>query len=245
MPEGPSIRILKEQLDEFNGKKVITATGDASINFARIEGQKITDLKTWGKHFLICFKGFYLRIHLLMFGNYRINERKESKPRLRLTFKTGEFSFYTCNIKEFEGDPNDHYDWSSDIMSDEWKPLKAEKKLKEQKDRLVCDALLDQDIFSGSGNIIKNEVLFKTYIHPESLIGSLPPKKLKELIKATSIYSFDFLKWKKAFTLEKNWQIYTKKECPRCKIPSKINYLGKGKRISYYCDNCQVNYSHE
>jgi len=245
MPEGPSLVILKEKAEGFNHKKVVKATGYADIDFTRLDGQKITDLKTWGKHFLICFKGFYIRIHLMMFGTYRINERKDSNPTLRLVFKNEELNFYTCNVKLNEGSPDDTYDWAADIMSDAWKPLKAEKKLKELKKALACDALLNQEIFSGSGNIIKNEVLFRTRIHPLSIISALPPKKLKELIKETRRYSFDFLKWKKAFQLERNWLIYSKKECPRCKIPTVINYIGKGKRITYYCDNCQVLYSAE
>ncbi|HRO68823.1 MAG TPA: hypothetical protein PK951_00545 [Chitinophagaceae bacterium] len=44
---------------------------------------------------------------------------------------------------------------------------------------MVCDALLDQEIFSGVGNIIKNEVLYRIRVHPESLIGDIPLKKDK------------------------------------------------------------------
>jgi len=194
MPEGPSILILKEKLEAFNHKKVLVATGDAAIDVSRMNGQKIIDLKSWGKHFLICFKGFFIRIHLLMFGTYRINERKEGVPRLRLTFKDSEFNFYTCNVKMIDGDPDEHYDWSADIMSDTWSNAKAEKKLKAADGLLVCDALLDQDIFSGSGNIIKNEVLFRTMVHPASMISVLPLKKLKEVIRETHHYSFDFYK---------------------------------------------------
>ena len=51
----------------------------------------------------------------------------------------------------------------------------ADYVLKLQPDTLVCDALLDQDLFAGVGNIIKNEVLFRTRVHPESTIGDLPP----------------------------------------------------------------------
>jgi len=65
---------------------------------------------------------------------------------------------------------------------------------------LACDALLDQHIFSGSGNIIKNEVLFRTRIHPLSLVSKLPTKKLTELIKETHNYAFDFLEWKKSMS---------------------------------------------
>ncbi|MER3465444.1 MAG: endonuclease, partial [Chitinophagaceae bacterium] len=39
---------------------------------------------------------------------------------------------------------------------------------------MVNDALLDQEIFSGVGNIIKNEVLYRIEVHPLSTIGALP-----------------------------------------------------------------------
>ncbi|MCW3077692.1 MAG: Formamidopyrimidine-DNA glycolase [Bacteroidetes bacterium] len=243
MPEGPSILILKEQLQAFAGKKVIRVEGNSKIDLQKMKGKKVLEFKSWGKHFLICFKGFYLRIHLLMFGTYRINERKEAPARLSLQFEKGEINFYTCSIQLFENDVNDDYDWDVDVLSEEWDPLKAEKALKKTKTANVCDALLNQEIFSGVGNIIKNEVLFRTKIHPKSIIGALPPKKLKELIKEASNYSFDFYEWKKIFELKKHWLIYKKKECPRCKVAVIKDHLGKGKRLTCFCDNCQVLYS--
>lgn len=39
---------------------------------------------------------------------------------------------------------------------------------------VACDALLNQDLFAGSGNIIKNEVLFRIGVHPWSTLGALP-----------------------------------------------------------------------
>jgi hypothetical protein len=48
-------------------------------------------------------------------------------------------------------------------------------------DALVCDALLDQNVFAGVGNIIKNEVLFRIRVHPLSKLGALPAHKLRAL----------------------------------------------------------------
>jgi endonuclease-8 len=81
MPEGPSIVIMKEALLVFKNKKVIKASGNAKIDFSKIQGRKILDMKSLGKHFLIIFDSFFLRIHLLMFGKYLINETKEMAPR--------------------------------------------------------------------------------------------------------------------------------------------------------------------
>ena len=240
MPEGPSIIILKEAINIFKGKKVLRATGSSKIDFKKIDNKKIIDFKSWGKHTLICFDGFFIRIHLLMFGSYRVNETKDAKPRLHLEFKKGELNFYTCSVQLIEKNPDEVYDWSADIMSEKWDAKKAAKKLKEIPDTLICDALLDQNIFSGLGNIIKNEVLFRTRTHPKTKIGNLPLKKRNELLKEVVQYAFDFLKWKKEFILKKHWLAYGKKICPRCNIPLHKEYLGKGKRRTFFCNNCQI-----
>jgi endonuclease-8 len=242
MPEGPSIVILKEEVQSFTGKKIIKVEGNSKQDIQRLSGQKIIAFKSWGKHFLICFKTFTVKIHFMLFGSYRINEEKETAPRLRLIFKEGEISFYACSVKFIEEDLDEIYDWEADVMSDLWNPKVAKQKLKKIPNTLVCDALLDQNIFAGVGNIIKNEVLFRIYLHPESRVGALPAKKLNELITEARNYSFDFLKWKKEYVLKKHWLAHTKKICPRCDIPFVKKHLGKTNRRSFFCTNCQALY---
>jgi endonuclease-8 len=243
MPEGPSIVILKEAVQEFKGKKLIKIGGNTKIELPDLVGQPVKDFKSWGKHFLICFPENTIRIHFLLFGSYRINERKDTPERLSLKFANGELNFYACSVRLLEDDPDKIYDWTSDVMNESWSPRKARSKLKKIPDTMACDALLDQTIFSGVGNIIKNEVLFRIRVHPESRIGKLPPKKLSALIKEARDYSFDFLEWKKAFVLRKHWLIHTKKTCPRCNLPVTKKYAGKTKRRSFFCTNCQVLYN--
>jgi endonuclease-8 len=243
MPEGPSIVILKEAVQSFKGKKVLSASGNTKlIDPASLEGRKIIDFKNWGKHFLICFKDFTIRIHLMLFGSYRINERKETPARLSLKFANGELNFYACSVKLLEEPLDQVYDWSADVMSESWNEAKAIGKLKAQPEALACDALLNQHIFSGVGNIIKNEVLFRIRVHPESRIGKLPQKKLKELVKEAVQYSYDFLEWKKEFTLRAHWLAHTKKICPRDKNPFTKKHLGKTNRRSFFCTVCQKLY---
>jgi endonuclease VIII len=128
------------------------------------------------------------------------------------------------------------------VLSEAWDPRAARKKLKSHPDMLVCDALLNQDVFAGVGNIIKNEVLFRIKVHPQSLVGKLPSARLAALIKEASNYSYDFLLWKKAYVLRKHWLAHTKKTCPRCNIPLIKAHLGKTNRRSFFCNNCQVKY---
>jgi len=245
MPEGPSIVILKEEAWKFKGKKVLEVSGNSKVDQSRLADQKVIALQSWGKHFLICFPGFTVRIHFLLFGSYRIDEKKsDASPRLSFIFENGELNFYSCSVKFLEGDLDSHYDWSVDVMNDAWDPKKAKAKLKERPNMLACDALLEQDIFSGVGNIIKNEVLYRIKVHPESMVGKLPAAKLDQLIEEARIYSFQFLEWKKKYELKKHWLAHTKGWCLRCNLPMvKKQHMGVKKRRSFFCTNCQVLYA--
>ncbi|HEX8405835.1 MAG TPA: DNA-formamidopyrimidine glycosylase family protein [Duganella sp.] len=244
MPEGPSIVIMREQTAGFVGKTIAHASGNTKgVEMAALEGQPVLDLRSFGKQFLIQLPDMALRIHLLMFGSYRVNERKDATPRLRLEFDDGEeLNFYTCSVKTIAADLDSQYDWRGDVMSDAWSPAVALKKLRAAPDMLACDALLDQDIFAGVGNIIKNEVLFRIRVHPLSTVGAMPAAKLRELVAQAREYSFDFLEWKKAFVLKQHWLAHTKRVCPRCDLPFQKGHLGKTKRRSFFCPNCQKRY---
>lgn len=241
MPEGPSIVILKDLIKELHlGKpEVLEVTGNVkNLDKDRLLHQKVEDFKSWGKHFLICFNDFTIRIHFMLFGTYLINARKKTPVKLGLVFSKDELNFYTCKVDLLEGNVSIHYSWENDVMADEWNSRTAIKKLKANPEALVCDTLLDQQIFSGVGNIIKNEVLYRTRIHPLTKIENLSPAKLKALVNEARNYSFDFLKWKKENTLSKHWEIYNQKECPlKHKIDKKE--LGRTHRQTYFCKKCQ------
>jgi endonuclease-8 len=179
-----------------------------------------------------------------MFGSYSIDENKKPARSLRLGLRVTNhvLYFYNCSIRLLTPGA-DLYDWQADVLSNEWDPLKARRKLKAIPDTLICDALLDQQIFSGVGNIIKNEVLYRIKLHPENLIEQIPASKLSSVIKEARDYSFDFLKWKKEFTLKKHWLAHTKKTCLRCNLPIIKKYCGKTKRRTFFCSGCQVRYN--
>lgn len=243
MPEGPSIIILKEAVQQFKGKKVLEVKGNTKkIDIHSLEGLRVNDFKSWGKHFLICLPDFTIRIHLMLFGSYLINERKKAPPRLSLCFSNGEINFYACSVRRIDEPLDAVYDWQADVMNPMWNNEKALQKLRQNPDVMVCDSLLDQHIFSGVGNIIRNEVLFRIRVHPESSVGKLPAEKLQEMVKDAVDYSFLFLEWKKEFVLRKHWLIYTKTTCPRDHVPVQRKKLGKGQRRSFFCPLCQQLY---
>jgi endonuclease-8 len=243
--EGPSLVLLKEEAQKFVGRRIDAAEGAAKINMDRIMGQQLQELKTWGKHFLMVLEDCTIRIHYLMFGNYYINSRHpEKEPKLSLYFSNGQWNNYNCAVRILDTTNLDAlYDWSTDVMQDSWDPEAAVLKILTAPHRQVDDLLLDQQVFSGVGNIIKNEVLYRIQVHPESKGELLPEEKLQELVEEARHYSFQFLDWKKEGTLRQHWLAHTKKTCTRCNLPLVKKHTGVTPRRSFFCPNCQVLYA--
>jgi len=254
MAEGPSIVLLKERAAVFLGREIDSVEGNTPIEKERLLRQRIVGLRSFGKHFLVELGAFSLRVHLLMLGSYCINERKDKPIRLGLGVASGdEINFYSCSVKFVEEPLDEVYDWRVDVMADQWDPALARKKLRALPEVLVCDALLDQTVFAGVGNVIKNEILFRLRLHPLSIVGALPPRKLRELVAQARQYTFEFYEWKKADvdgtrpvwqgdTLRAHWKVHNQKTCPRCRIALIKAHLGTLDRRSFYCENCQVRY---
>ena len=102
MPEGPSLLILAEAAAKFRGKTVRRASGNSKLDLTRMEGRRVVAVRSWGKHLLLEFKGFSMRVHMLMFGSYRIDEDKDAPPRVSLEFDNGTLNFYSSSIRYIE-----------------------------------------------------------------------------------------------------------------------------------------------
>ncbi|MEJ7914139.1 MAG: DNA-formamidopyrimidine glycosylase family protein [Chitinophagaceae bacterium] len=243
--EGPGLVVLKEEAQKFIGAKVRMAHGSQKIDMDRLTGQTITDIKTWGKHLLILFENCTVRIHYLMFGNYYFDSRHPEKtPKLALELTTGEWNNYNCAAKIIEGTNMDSlYDWSTDIMHESWNPSAARKSLQHRPNQMLCDALMDQTLFTGVGNVIKNETLFRLKMHPESSVGALKPKQIKALVEEARTYSFDFYRWEIEGTRHKKYCVHRRAWCPDCKQRLSKKFTGDTPRSSFYCTNCQLLYA--
>lgn len=95
MPEGPSIVILKEELSPFNGKKLVDVSGNAKIDLERMKGKKIIDMRSWGKHFLICFDGFFITLQMCI-----VCPECVVKIKLKHTGHRMRRSFFCVNCQE-------------------------------------------------------------------------------------------------------------------------------------------------
>lgn len=247
--EGPSIHLAAEQLAPFIGRRIREVDGNSRIGIERFRRQTVRDIFAWGKHLVFQFDTFALRVHFMLWGTFAASVkgtsvtgdyRRGSAPRLMLTFAIGEITIWSASLKFIEhAHARDTYDFSADVLADDWDPQAALKKARRHPRAEIADVLLDQAIFAGVGNIIKNEVLFRTRTSPMARVGRLPARKLRQIVDDARTFSFRFLELRRVFALRKNLEIYGRSECPVCAGRVSRRVHGTRGRRSFFCAACQ------
>jgi endonuclease VIII len=248
--EGPSLYLASEWLAPFVGKTILAVEGNTRIGKERLRGKTILDIFSWGKHLVFQFDDFAFRVHFLLYGSLEAllkdkkvtgdYSKKRVNPQLTLIFELGQIIFYSSSLKYLEtSHARNLYDFLTDIMSSRWDSKKALNAVKNHQEDEIADVLLDQTIFSGVGNIIKNEVLFLVKSKPTTVIKDMSNSLLQKIIKTTQKFSHQFYKWRKQFILKKHYRIYRKSLCPLCGEKICRKKTGKRERISFFCPTCQ------
>ena len=269
MPELPEVETVRNSLKEIILNKRII---DIVIRYDKIIenvtpdefrcsliGQEIIDIKRRGKYLIFELTDYYLISHLRMEGkffdytdldygkhdhiififddfNLRYNDTRKFG---RMDLFKKDVDIYKCKPLANVGPDANTNDASTNYLASKFKHI----------NKPVKEALLDQSIMSGLGNIYVDEVLFMARLHPESKTSNLDLddiKKIKEasvavLNKAISMGGTTI----KSFAASHNHTglfqnellVHTKDTCPEC--GSKIKKIRVGGRGTYFCPNCQ------
>ncbi|KAG9468685.1 hypothetical protein GDO78_022145 [Eleutherodactylus coqui] len=190
----------------------------------------------------------WLRFHFGLYGSVKVNELTHAKrgdkrgdwkdpvPRLILHFAAGSFLvFYNCRILWCS---SPYVEPTCDILSVEFDKEKALRALSAP--RPVCITLMDQQHFSGVGNIIKNEILFLAQVHPLSLGSLLPPETLRALIDHAVSFTAKWLRIKMQGE-PMHYIIYMKEYCPKGHkvVKETIGPPHGLQRLTWSCPTCQ------
>ncbi|XP_005373882.1 PREDICTED: endonuclease 8-like 2 [Chinchilla lanigera] len=190
----------------------------------------------------------WLQVHFGLFGSVWVNEFSRAKnankrgdwrdpvPRLVLHFGSGGFlAFYNCQMS---WSPAPAIEPRCDILSEEFHRGQALEALGQPQP--VCYTLLDQRYFSGLGNIIKNEALYRARIHPLSLGSLLSPSCLETLVDHVVEFSADWLRGK-IQGQRQHTQVYQKEQCPAGHqvLREAFGPPGGLQRLTWWCPQCQ------
>lgn len=240
--EGPGVLLIAENLQGFVGAALVSVCGNTRYleEFERLEGSTLSRIVTFGKRLYLVFSTGIISVHFLMYGRYHTGEDVADPVRLGLRFDRGTLGFYNASVHFLRDMPA--FDSRIDIMSPAWNGDLVYDRIRNSGD-LICDLLLDQTVFAGVGNIIKNEALARAGIHPLSVTGSIPQPVQKDLIEETRAFSLLFYREKKeGRNIRDSCRVYGKRTCPSGKKVAQAR-MGRSNRLTYVCEDSQVRHA--
>lgn len=223
MPEAPEALINERFLRKlFLGKKItkIVSNTKSYVKLPKIE--KVVDTGSHGKIFWLKTRSMYIHIHLGISGWF-VTE----KPKIfKYVLESNGTKAYLEDRRRFSKiiiTNNDKHTslikkLGINIMSNSFTFDKFVDAIK-SRDKMISALLLDQSVFAGVGNYIRNEALYRARISPTRSTSKLDIKMLKNLYNAIRYI---------AFSVAREWFISYKIKYPMSKIePEKVtnNYL--------------------
>jgi DNA-formamidopyrimidine glycosylase len=227
-----------------------------------VRGASLTRVDTHGKHLVLHFSsGWVVHTHAMQYGSWQVGPigqtlRKEARfARLRLTMPEHEVVFYhgpvmeVLSLEEFAR----HERFNSlgpDLLHESFSVGVVLAALHAQGARDIGDAILDQRIVAGIGNIYKSEGLFLAAIHPRRPAISIASHELEvlfqELIPLMQAGRFEYgmtITLPVDLQLEpwmRNW-VYRRRGHPCFVCATKIEMIRQGdfQRTTYFCPHCQ------
>ncbi|NXU83513.1 NEIL3 Endonuclease, partial [Xiphorhynchus elegans] len=211
-------------------------------------GHVYRGVETLGKELFMYFDQKALRIHFGMNGSMCINpdgskDRNGALPVLEIQFTEATVCFFDVTVEyrnAAEIEQKVRMMESLDVCSPKFSFIRAESEIKQHKTRMLCDVLLDQAVLPGVGNIIKNEALFDSGLHPAVKVCQLTDEHIRHLVKMTRDFTLLFYKCRKTGSpLYKHYRVYKRPACGQCKGNITVCRLGENNRMTYFCSQCQ------
>ena len=245
MPEGDSLHRAARRLQVLVGERVEVETPHprAAVKglARRLDGRTLEGVEAAGKNLLLRFEGgLVLRSHLRMNGRWRVEPRggrHVGKPWLVLRGAEHEAVLWNGPILELV--TSGHLPASGpDILGGppDYETMLARLRSGPQ-EREVGDALLDQRLVAGIGNLWRAEALWEARVSPWRPLGEVADGELRAVLEA-------------AHTLMKTSvegsrpprRVYRRpgRPCPRCGTPVRSAPQGAHARLAYWCPGCQV-----
>ena len=244
MPEGDSLHRAARRLQVLVGERVEVETPHprAAVKglAERLDGRRLEGVEAVGKNLLLRFEGgLVLRSHLRMSGRWRVERRGtpyRGKPWLVLRGSEYEAVLWSGAVLELVTQsylPR----LGPDILGEppDFETMLA--RLRTQPEREVGDALLDQRLVSGIGNLWKAEALWEARVSPWRRLDGVGDDELLAVLEAAHTSMRTSVDGARPAR-----HVYRRKgrACPRCGGVVRSAPQGDDARTAYWCPQCQV-----
>src|SRR5919197_1901275 len=243
MPEGDSLHRAARRLQVLVGEWVAVETphpqAAAERVAERLDGRTLLRVEAVGKNLLLSFDGgLVLRSHLRMRGRWQVRSRgapHRGRPWLVLQAADHEALLWNGPVLELTTRATRRL--GPDILADppDFERM-IERMRREHPGRGIGDALLDQRLVAGIGNVWKAESLWRASISPWRRLGGLSDEELRAIpAEAARLMRASLENGREERVIYRR----AGRPCPRCGTPIRSRGQGDGNRIAYWCPGCQ------
>jgi endonuclease-8 len=244
MPEGDSLHRAAQRLQVLVGERLEVETPHprAAVKGlpGRLDGRRLEQVEAVGKNLLLHFEGgLVLRSHLRMNGRWRLERRgaaRTGQPWLVLRGTEHEAVLWNGAVLELlgaRGAPR----LGPDILAEppDYRTMLARLRAGPQ-EREVGDALLDQRLVAGIGNLWRAEALWEARVSPWRALERVDDAELRAVLEAAHALMRTSVDGGRPAR-----RVYRRsgRACPRCGGVVRSAPQGVNARRAYWCPACQ------
>jgi endonuclease-8 len=254
MAEGDTVHGTSARLRERLAGKLLTRTDLRVPRFstANLSGRVLEEIAARGKHLLMrTDRGETIHSHLGMDGSwsvYEAGERWRGRAfEIRAVLDVEGWTAVGYRLRRLEvlttaREAEVLGDLGPDPLGPDWNADEAVRRLAATPGRSIGEALLDQSVMAGPGNVYRSEVCFLAGIDPRAPVGALDePARLAELMRSLMEANRDGGRRVTTGDHRRGRELWVYgrggRPCRRCGTP--VQRIEVAERVSYVCPSCQ------
>jgi endonuclease VIII len=252
MPEGDTVFHTAAVLREALVGKTLTRCDVRVPRYATVDltGQRVDEVVSRGKHLFIRVGQASIHSHLKMDGSWRVNgtgRPSRAGHRIRIILEAGDvqaagIDLGVLEILEREHDEDTVAHLGPDLLGPDWDPRVAAANLTADPQRPLAEALLDQRVMAGVGNVYCNELCFVFGHLPTTAVSSVKDP-LRMVQRARDMLWLNRSRSNRTTTgdTRRGRQVWVYgragEPCRRCGTPILSDWSGE--RVTFWCPVCQ------
>jgi endonuclease VIII len=243
VPEGDSLHRAARRLQPLVGQRLQAESpnprAQASGVAPRIDGRVLESVEAVGKNLLLRFEGgIVVRSHLRMSGRWLVQQRGKRRTGLPwLVLRGDELEGVLWNGPVLTLETRNVSRLGQDVLAETFDVGAAVARLRGASERWLGEALQDQRLVAGIGNMWMADALWTIGISPWVRVRDASDEVLREALAAARRLMQDALA-----TGRPGRQVYRRagRPCVRCGTIVRSRGQGDANRTAYWCPGCQA-----
>ncbi len=250
MAEGDTILRAARRLDAALTRQTIAVSAPnprgRAARVERLDGRCLESVESHGKNLLLHFGDLVLHSHMGMNGSWHVYPRgaRWRKPRrsawavlagdAQEAVQFGGPTLRLIPAARLARDPQ-LARLGPDVLAPAFDPAPVIAAMRTDPGRGLGDALLDQNLVAGIGNIFKSEACFAARVDPWRPVGDLDDDELGAVLAAARSQMLSAVE-----SGRHTYAVYrARRPCPVCRGRIAARGQGDANRTTYWCPNCQ------